>query len=92
MAHAYRHPVAAPGGAREPLLGLYFVYKDKGNSNRAVIALTIRVAVSVLVFAILIAPTTSAGSPSAGCSRANQEKSRTEVRLFLFRGRRAYTQ
>jgi len=34
--------------------GLYFVYKDKGNSNRAVIALTIRVAVSVLVFAILI--------------------------------------
>jgi succinate dehydrogenase/fumarate reductase cytochrome b subunit len=34
--------------------GLYFVYKDKGQSNRAVIALTIRVAVSVLVFAILI--------------------------------------
>jgi hypothetical protein len=35
--------------------GLYFVYKDKGSSNRAVIALTIRVAVSVLVFVILIA-------------------------------------
>jgi len=34
--------------------GLYFVYKDKGNSNRAVIALTIRIAVSLLVFAILI--------------------------------------
>ncbi len=34
--------------------GLYFVYKDKGNSNRAVIALSIRVGVSVLVFAILI--------------------------------------
>ena len=34
--------------------GLYFVYKDKGQSNRAVIALTIRVAVSVLVFASLI--------------------------------------
>jgi hypothetical protein len=34
--------------------GLYFVYKDKGQSNRAVIALTIRVAVSVLVFAILM--------------------------------------
>ena len=34
--------------------GLYFVYKDKGQSNRAVIALTIRVAASVLVFAILI--------------------------------------
>lgn len=34
--------------------GLYFVYKDKGSTNRAVIALTIRIAVSVLVFAILI--------------------------------------
>ena len=34
--------------------GLYFVYKDKGGSNRAVTALTIRVALSVLVFAILI--------------------------------------
>jgi hypothetical protein len=35
--------------------GLYFVYKDKGKSNRAVIALTIRIAISVLVFVILIA-------------------------------------
>ena len=35
--------------------GLYFVYKDKGTSNRAVISLTIRVALSVLVFVILIA-------------------------------------
>ncbi len=35
--------------------GLYFVYKDKGSSNRAVISLTIRVALSVLVFVILIA-------------------------------------
>ena len=34
--------------------GLYFVYKDKGSTNRAVIALTIRIAVSVLVFLILI--------------------------------------
>jgi heme/copper-type cytochrome/quinol oxidase subunit 4 len=34
--------------------GLYFVYKDKGNSNRAVISLTIRVGLSVLVFVILI--------------------------------------
>ena len=34
--------------------GLYFVYKDKGKSNRAVIALTIRIAVSILVFAILV--------------------------------------
>ena len=35
--------------------GLYFVYKDKGSTNRAVIALTIRIAVSILVFVILIA-------------------------------------
>ena len=34
--------------------GLYFVYKDKGNSNRAVISLTIRIALSVLVFVILM--------------------------------------
>jgi DUF2909 family protein len=35
--------------------GLYFVYKDKGGSNRAVISLTIRIVLSVLVFVILIA-------------------------------------
>jgi hypothetical protein len=34
--------------------GLYFVYKDKGGSNRAVISLTIRIGLSILVFAILI--------------------------------------
>jgi hypothetical protein len=34
--------------------GLYFVYKDKGHGNRAVISLTIRVSLSVLVFAILM--------------------------------------
>jgi hypothetical protein len=34
--------------------GLYFVYKDKGKTNRAVISLTIRVALSLLVFALLI--------------------------------------
>jgi succinate dehydrogenase hydrophobic anchor subunit len=34
--------------------GLYFVYKDKGNSNRVVISLTIRIVLSLLVFAILI--------------------------------------
>jgi hypothetical protein len=34
--------------------GLYFVYKDKGSSNRAVISLTIRIALSVLVFLILM--------------------------------------
>lgn len=34
--------------------GLYFVYKDKGNTNRAVISLTIRIALSVLVFIILV--------------------------------------
>ena len=34
--------------------GLYFVYKDKGQSNRAVISLTIRISLSVLVFLILV--------------------------------------
>ncbi|HYC38102.1 MAG TPA: twin transmembrane helix small protein [Usitatibacter sp.] len=35
--------------------GLYFVYRDKGGSNRAVISLTIRIVLSILVFAILMA-------------------------------------
>lgn len=35
--------------------GLYFVYKDRSGGNRAVISLTIRIALSVLVFAILMA-------------------------------------
>ena len=35
--------------------GLYFVYKDKGGSNRAVTALTVRIVLSIVVFAILIA-------------------------------------
>jgi hypothetical protein len=34
--------------------GLYFVYKDKGSTNRAVISLTIRIGLSLLVFALLI--------------------------------------
>jgi hypothetical protein len=34
--------------------GLYFVYKDRGATNRAVISLTIRIALSVLVFVLLI--------------------------------------
>jgi heme/copper-type cytochrome/quinol oxidase subunit 4 len=34
--------------------GLFFVYKDKGESNRVVVSLTIRVVLSLLVFAILI--------------------------------------
>ena len=34
--------------------GLYFVYKDKSGGNRAVIALTVRIALSILVFLILI--------------------------------------
>jgi len=34
--------------------GLYFVYKDKGQSNRAVISLTIRIALSILVFVLLM--------------------------------------
>ena len=35
--------------------GLYFVYHDKGNTNRAVISLTIRITLSLLVFALLMA-------------------------------------
>ena len=35
--------------------GLYFVYKDKGGSTRAVKALTLRIALSALVFIILMA-------------------------------------
>jgi heme/copper-type cytochrome/quinol oxidase subunit 4 len=34
--------------------GLFFLYRDKGGSNRMVIALTIRIALSILVFVILI--------------------------------------
>ena len=34
--------------------GLYFVYKDKGNSTRAVKALTVRVALQALIVAILL--------------------------------------
>ena len=35
--------------------GLYFMYQDKGKSRRTVIALTIRVALSVTIFLIVIA-------------------------------------
>ena len=35
--------------------GLYFVYKDKGATNRAVTALTIRIVLSLVVFALLMA-------------------------------------
>lgn len=34
--------------------GLYFMYRDKGKSRRTVIALTIRVALSATIFAIVI--------------------------------------
>ena len=34
--------------------GLYFVYKDKGNSTRAVKALTVRVVLQGIVIAILL--------------------------------------
>lgn len=34
--------------------GLYFMYKDKGNSKRVVYALTIRVALSITIIVILI--------------------------------------
>lgn len=35
--------------------GLYFVYKDKGTTNRAVTALTVRIVLSLIVFALLMA-------------------------------------
>jgi len=35
--------------------GLYFVYRDKGSTNRAVISLTIRIGLSILVFVLLLA-------------------------------------
>ena len=35
--------------------GLYFVYKDKGTTNRAVTALTVRIVLSLVVFALLMA-------------------------------------
>ena len=35
--------------------GLFFMYRDKGQSKRTVIALTIRVALSITIFAIVIA-------------------------------------
>lgn len=34
--------------------GLYFVYKDKGNSKRAVNALTIRIGLSVFIIILVI--------------------------------------
>lgn len=34
--------------------GLFFLYKDKGESNRAVVSLTIRIVLSLLVFLILM--------------------------------------
>ena len=34
--------------------GLYFMYQDKGKSKRTVIALTIRVALSITIFVIVI--------------------------------------
>jgi hypothetical protein len=35
--------------------GLVFMYRDKGQSKRTVIALTIRVSLSLLIFAIVVA-------------------------------------
>lgn len=34
--------------------GLFFIYKDKGQSNRAVKALTVRIVLSIIVFVLLI--------------------------------------
>ena len=35
--------------------GLFFMYRDKGQSKRTVMALTIRVGLSVAIFAIVVA-------------------------------------
>ena len=35
--------------------GLFFIYKDKGQSDRAVKALTVRIALSILVVVLLAA-------------------------------------
>lgn len=35
--------------------GLYFVGKDRGGTNRAVISLSIRIGLSILVFVLLMA-------------------------------------
>jgi len=35
--------------------GLFFMYRDKGDSKRMVNALTIRIALSLLIFALLMA-------------------------------------
>lgn len=34
--------------------GLFFIYRDKGQSDRAVKALTLRIVLSILVFALLM--------------------------------------
>ena len=34
--------------------GLFFIYKDNGQSDRAVKALTVRVVLSIIVFALLM--------------------------------------
>ncbi len=35
--------------------GLFFIYRDKGQSNRAVKALTVRIVLSIVVFVLLMA-------------------------------------
>ena len=55
--------LAVIGGAS--FSGLFFLYKDKGKSNRAVISHTIRIVLSLLVFLILMSDRTS----SAGARR-----------------------
>jgi len=34
--------------------GLFFIYRDQGQSDRAVKALTVRIVLSILIFAILM--------------------------------------
>ena len=37
------------------LSGLFFLYKDKSGGNRMVISLTIRIAIAIVIFIILMA-------------------------------------
>jgi hypothetical protein len=46
--------------------GLYFVYHDKGTTNRAVISLTIRITLSLVVFALLMASYYFGWIPASG--------------------------
>ena len=57
--------------------GLYFVYRDKGTTNRAVISLTIRIAVSLLVFGMSVFFVTSMASVVAAIPREKFDYARS---------------